>query len=537
MKRKTMAGGLSLLMIAGAAAGYAFFFRDRPAVLNYRTARVERGSLSSQVVANGTVNPVITVLVGSQVSGTVQNLYADYNTRVKKGDLIAQIDPATFKAQLSQAAAKVQSAKAAVATAEADTGGVRSNLDMSKANVTKAEVAVADTRRNLNRNAELYRQNLIAASEKDAAQTAYDSALAQLEAARAQQKAAQSQLESSLARLPAARASLKQAEAEMEIARLNLDHTRINAPVNGIVISRNVDVGQTVAASLQAPTLFTIAQDLTEMQVEANVSEADIGRVTVGQDTTFTVDAFPQTVFRGKVTDIRNSPVTVQNVVSYIVVIQVKNPELRLRPGMTANASILVAQREDALKIPNAALRFRPARARREPGSAQPKKQTEAPRKSSGGGSGNLQRLQAELNLTNEQQEALARISRETRREIAGAGKDPEKESALRQESRSRMRALLSPEQQQKFDQMSQRPHSPQPSGPVYRIWLPMSAGGPQAVAIVTGISDGLYTEVVSGELREGQEIIVGEAGGGTAKAAGRTAAPGFPGFGGRRGR
>ena len=173
-------------------------------------------------------------------------------------------------------------------------------------------------------------------------------------------------MDSAKAKLEAARAQIKQAEAELELAQVNLDHTKITAPVNGIVISRNVDVGQTVAASLQAPTLFTIAQDLTEMQVDTNVSEADIGRVAIGQEATFTVDAFPNLTFRGKVTDIRNAPVTVQNVVTYDVVILVKNPDLKLRPGMTANASILVAQRENVLKIPNAALRFRPEFAKRE---------------------------------------------------------------------------------------------------------------------------------------------------------------------------
>ena len=194
----------------------------------------------------------------------------------------------------------------------------------------------------------------------------HDSALAQLEAAQALLSASEAQLDSAKAKLEAARAQIKQSEAELELAQVNLDHTKITAPVTGIVISRNVDVGQTVAASLQAPTLFTIAQDLTEMQVDTNVSEADIGRVAIGQEATFTVDAFPNLTFQGKVTDIRNAPVTVQNVVTYDVVILVKNPELKLRPGMTANASILVAQRENVLKIPNAALRFRPEFAKRE---------------------------------------------------------------------------------------------------------------------------------------------------------------------------
>ena len=366
MKKKILFWIISLLLVAGAALGYTYFYRDKDGAVRYRTVKVERGTISALVTANGTINPVITVLVGSQVSGTIQKLYADYNSQVKKGQLIAQIDPALFQAQVSQGKAKVENARATSLNAQADIATARSNVASSKANVIKAKVSVDDTKRSLDRSLELFRRNLISASDRDTAQTAYDSALAQFEAAQAQESASEAQLDSAKAKLEAARAQIKQAEAELESAQVNLDHTLIAAPVTGIVISRNVDVGQTVAASLQAPTLFTIAQDLTEMQVDTNVSEADIGRVAIGQDATFTVDAFPNFTFRGKVSDIRNAPVTVQNVVTYDVVILVKNPDLKLRPGMTANASVLVAQKENVLKIPNAALRFRPEFAKRE---------------------------------------------------------------------------------------------------------------------------------------------------------------------------
>ena len=525
---------LGSLLIAGTAAGYFYFNRDKSNAVQYRTARVERGSLYSQVTANGTVNPVITVLVGSQVSGTIQNLYADYNSPVKKGQLIAQIDPATFQAQVSQIAAKVQNARASILNAEADIGTARSNLDVSKANVVKAKVAVADARRNLDRNMELFSRNLIAASEKDATQTAYDSSLAQLEATQAQQGAAEAQLESSKARLASARAALKQVEAELEITQLNLNHTRITAPVNGTVISRNVDVGQTVAASLQAPTLFTIAQDLTDMQVEANVSEADIGRISEGQETTFTVDAYPQNIFRGRVTEIRNAPITVQNVVSYIVVIRVKNPEMKLRPGMTANASILVAQRDKILKIPNAALRFRPEFAKRETGLGQkssavnpsPRATSPAPR--------NRERLLAELNLTPDQREAVSRIFKETRSQIEAAGGDEEKIRKIREESRPKIRVLLNEAQGQKYDQMAQRSEDRQAPVLLYKVWVPVPQQRPVPVEITTGISDGVFTEVLSGDLKEGQEVIVAAVGSNTNNTR-NSSSPRLPGFGGRR--
>ncbi len=516
MKKKIAFWIILILLIAGAALGYTYFYKDKDQAVRYRTAKVERGSLSAFVTANGTINPVITVLVGSQVSGTIQKLYADYNSRVKKDQLIAQIDPAIFQAQVSQAKAKVENARATFLNAQADIATARSNVESSKANVIKARVSVDDTKRNLNRSLELFARNLVSASDRDSSQTAYDSAQAQLEAAQAQEKASEAQLDSAKAKLEAARAQIKQTEAELELAQVNLDHTKITAPVTGIVISRNVDVGQTVAASLQAPTLFTIAQDLTEMQVDTNVSEADIGRVAISQEATFTVDAFPNLTFQGKVTDIRNAPVTVQNVVTYDVVILVKNPELKLRPGMTANASILVAQRENALKIPNSALRFRPEFAKKETaaspkGSAPPS--TRPP--STTGPEQLLERLKAELKLTPEQQAGISRIFKDAQNEILAARKAGGSEEAkakakdLRAANRIKIRSLLTEEQKKKYDQMERRPDSSQGAAPVYKVWVSVPEGRPVPVDITTGISDGSNTEVISGALKEGQEVVV----------------------------
>lgn len=524
MKKKFFFWLILILVIAAAAFGYFYFYKGKESTVRYRTAKAERGSISSFVTANGTVNPVITVLVGSQVSGTIQKLYADYNSPVKQGQLIAQIDPAIFQAQVSQAKAKVENAKAAFLNAQADIATARSNVESSKANVLKAKVSLEDTKRNLERSSELFRRNLISASDRDAAQTAYDSASALLEAAQAQQKASEAQLESAKARLESARAQIKQAEAELELAQVHLDHTRITAPVNGIVISRNVDVGQTVAASLQAPTLFTIAQDLTEMQVDTNVSEADIGRVAVGQETTFTVDAYPQITFKGKVTEIRNAPMTIQNVVTYDVVIQVKNPELKLKPGMTANASILVAHKDIVLKVPNAALRFRPEFARKEAAASQ-KGPSPAPTSSSSTVSSEqvLERLKGELKLSPEQQASISRILKDAQAEIQAARKagGPEeaksKAKELRASHRIKIRSLLTEEQKKKYDQMEQRSESPQGPSPVYKVWTPVPNSRPVPVEITTGISDGSFTEVLSGALREGQEIIL-EAVGGNSK-------------------
>ena len=522
-----------VLLIGAAVFGYTYFFKGKEAVVKYRTARVERGSLSTYVTATGTVNPVITVLVGSQVSGMIQKLYADYNTPVKTGQLIAQIDPAIFQAQVSQAKAKLENARATYLNAQADIATARSNVEVGKANVLKAKVSVEDGKRNLNRSLELFSQNLIAASERDTAQTNYDSAVALLEAAQAQKRANDAQLGSAMAKLEAARAGVKQVEAELRLAQVNLDHCRITAPVTGIVISRNVDVGQTVAASLQAPTLFTIAQDLTEMQVDTNVSEADIGRVAVGEDATFTVDAFPQTIFRGKVTEIRNAPVTIQNVVTYDVVIQVKNADLKLRPGMTANASILVAHKDHILSIPNAALRFRPDFAQKEAG-AQKASQAEATMAPPALSLPSPDRLKAELNVSPEQWTVISRIFGDAQKELQKAQKAspqtaPTKARELAELTRSKIRSVLTEEQRKKFDQMKEQTGT-HAILPKFKIWVPGPQKKPVSVEITTGISDGSYTEVLSGPLQEGQEVII-EAIGGNNKGASSASPPSFRGF------
>jgi len=338
---------------------------------SYRIEPVTRGDIQATVTATGTVNAVTTVQVGTQVSGTIRTLYVDFNSRVKKGQLIAQIDPSTFEAQVQQAEA---------------------NLHSAQANLDKSNTALVDAKRTFDRNKELYSKNLVPKSDLDTAETNYESAKAQVSSAKAQ---------------------IEQAKASLDFARQNLAYTKIVSPVDGVVISRNVDVGQTVAASFQTPTLFTIAQDLTKMQIDTNVAESDIGVVKVGQDVEFSVDAYPDTVFKGKVWQIRQAPITVQNVVTYDVVIQVNNRDLRLMPGMTANVSIIIMTRNDVIRITNAALRFR---------------FTERP---------------------------------------AGGGEK---------------------------------------KGPA--VWA-LENGKPKRVIITPGISDGTYTEVVSGDLKEGQQLIV----------------------------
>ncbi|MBA4373083.1 MAG: efflux RND transporter periplasmic adaptor subunit [Thermodesulfovibrio sp.] len=315
---------ISIVLLAAAAV--FFFWQKDKGGQKFRTEKVTRGDIVEAVTATGTVNAVTTVLVGTQVSGTVKKIHVDFNSPVKNGQLIAEIDPATFEAQLDQARANVQNARA---------------------NHEKAEATLADSKRTLARNRELFSKGYIARSDLDSAET---------------------NVETNAALVGSARAQIAQASAAMKISETNLRYTRIISPVDGTVISRNVDVGQTVAASFQTPTLFTIAQDLTKMQIDANVDESDIGRIKVGQAVDFSVDAYPDITFKGMVSQVRSAPITVQNVVTYDVVVKVDNPELKLKPGMTANVTLIIAVKKDVIKVPNAALRFRPVEKERPAG-------------------------------------------------------------------------------------------------------------------------------------------------------------------------
>lgn len=335
----------TILVLAG--TGYGFRLWSQGAKESpYISAEVQKGNVTQVVTATGSLSAVITVQVGSQVSGAIDKLFADFNSKVKKDQVVAQINQDKFKATVDQA---------------------RANLLAAQANVTKAKASMEDAQRTLDRNKELKKRDLIAQSEFDTSQAAYDSAAAQYEVNKAQ---------------------VNQAEAALNQSSVDFNNTVIRSPVDGIVVSRNVDVGQTVAASLQAPILFLIANDLSKMQVDTNVSEGDVGNVWVGQDVTFAVDAYPSRRFKGTVQQVRNAAIMVQNVVTYDAVVGVDNKELLLKPGMTANVEFLVSRKEDVLKIPNAALRFRPLSERQPPAQVAAAGQAGGPGAEAGGGAG-----------------------------------------------------------------------------------------------------------------------------------------------------
>src|SRR5881397_884989 len=463
-------------LFAGAGVVGYFLVQGRGSTPKYRVARVERGPLTAVVAANGTLNSVVSVQVGTQVSGQIQKLLVDFNSVVRKDQVIAQIDPEIFEAKVNQARADVESTQATVVTQEAQVERARADIENARAahaearaQTAKAQVAVMDTKRDLDRKTELDRRELIAKSDLDSSQAAYDSAAAQLDSAKAREQSLAAAIGSAQAQLRVTAATLDSARAQVKQAQAALEHTTIRAPVDGVVVSRAVDVGQTVAASLQAPTLFTIAQDLTKMQVETSVDEADIGRIKLEDRATFTVDAFPGQTFSGVVTQIRKAAQIVQNVVTYTVVISVDNPGGRLLPGMTANVKLVYAEKSEVLKVPNAALRFRPAGA--DTGPAAPSRGQggapaagPAPRGDGGGRTpGEMrERLVTGLGLSAEQQKKLDPILADTRQQMAALRDLPEAErqtqaAKVRETTRAKIREILTAEQRAKYEEMAGR--------------------------------------------------------------------------------
>ncbi len=480
--KHTMRWALAALVVAGAAAGGWWWWQQsaRADAVQYRTAKIERGPLQATVSASGAVNPVTQVAVSTQVSGQVRDLFVDFNSEVRAGQLIAQIDPETFEYRVRQSQADVDAARAAVLTAQANTAAARAALSRARVDLTEAQ-------RDLDRKQSLADRQFIAPSEADRARALVNTATEGVKSAEAQVGVTEAQVQS-------ARATVAQREAQLASARVDLARTRITSPVNGIVIKRAVERGQTVAASLQAPELFVIAQNLQDMQVDASIDESDVGRIRLGQKASFTVDAFPGQNFEGTVNQVRKAAQNVANVITYVAVIRFANTGERLLPGMTANVRVVTDQRESVLKVPNAALRVRIAgvepaasgpavpaapAAPAAPASAPPATSfwqplwtprglvgeawAQAPGGGGGGGGGGMaalrERLASELKLTDAQLAQFDTIAADMRprfmalRELPD-GERPAAREKLSAEMRSRITAMLTPPQKDKYAQL-----------------------------------------------------------------------------------
>ena len=487
-----------VLAIAAAAGGGWYWYQTRTeqGEVRYRVVKAERGPMAAVVVASGTLNAVTTVQVGSQISGQIKDIYADFNTAVKKGQVIARIDPATYELRVNQTRADVDAAQSAVAVA-------RSGFAAQQAELGRVRINLADAERDLERKKMLVDKKFISPAELDKARVVLDTTREQLKAVQAQLQVSEAQVQSALA-------AVKQRESLLRQAQVDLERTIIRAPVDGTVILRNVDAGQTVAASLQAPVLFTIAQDLRDMQVEAAIDEADVGRLRVGLPASFAVDAFPRRSFSGEIRQIRKSPQNVQNVVSYTVVISALNPDMALLPGMTANVRIVVEERSSALKVPNAALRWRPA------GAADAKAPADVPAQKAGGQA--MQQFRArmleELKPSEAQKARLEDIFAESRqkfgrvRDVASEAERRRQVERIRAETNARIGEILTPQQRPAWERLlaESGARGPAASGRVYAL----EAGQPKPVDMRLGLTDGSSTEVLAGDLAEGAEVIIG---------------------------
>jgi HlyD family secretion protein len=537
MARTTLrAGGgkrwLALVVVAAlAAAGYYGWkqHEQSKAAVEYRSALVVRGAITASVSASGTLNPVTSVQVGSQVSGQLKEVLVDYNTEVREGQVIARIDPETFEYRVRQSQADVDAARAQVLTAQA-------NVSAARAAVSRAEVNLAENKRDLDRKQQLVERSFISSAELEKARATYNAGVEDLRSARAQQQVAEAQARS-------AQAAVKQREAQLSQSRVDLERTTIRAPVDGIVIKRSVDAGQTVAASLQAPELFIIARNLRDMQVDTSVDEAEIGKIRPGQRASFTVDSFPGRHFTGEVVQVRKAAVTVQNVVTYTVVVSAENPDLSLIPGMTANVRITTDTRDSVLKVPNAALRFRPPDFQ-EPAAAGSTAPTAAAPGASPGGTGGTggaaggsnalrqlrDRLERELSMTEAQRQQLDAIFAGMREKFAAVRAAPEADRARlsernRAEIRERITEILSPEQRKRYGELiAESANRPSSQG---RVFVLDAQGLPAAVTVRTGLTDGSFTEVRSDLLKEGDKVLIGT--GGPAGQSARPSAPAGP--------
>jgi len=318
MKKKIVIGLILILAVTGVVLGFTLFRADKNNGIHYKTETIERGRVESLVITTGTLNPVMQVDVGSQVSGIIEEIYVDFNSLVEKGQVLALLDQSAFLTRLNQN---------------------KANFSSAEASLEKAKATLENLKKKHDRYAELFEKNLVSYEDMESIETQYFNARADLKSTEAK---------------------LSQAQSQLEASQIDLTYTVIKSPVNGVVIDRKVNMGQTVAASMQTPVLFRIAQDLSQMQVECSIDEADIGAVKEGQDVQFSVDAYPEKSFVGRISQVRYSPVITQNVVTYTTIVDVDNPNLKLLPGMTATVSIIVGKAEDVLLIPNSALRYTP---------------------------------------------------------------------------------------------------------------------------------------------------------------------------------
>ena len=531
MRKWVIVAGLGV----AAAAGAYWTFRPTGGAASdvaYRTTPVDRGQITAAVRATGTLTPVTTVVVGSMLSGQIVEILADYNSQVKAGQIVARLNSDQIKTRRDAAAADLAQSKAdlVVKRAQLDrakTARVKANSTIKDLEAQRDRTAaqLADAKRTFDRQSELYNRGAGAQQAYDSARTQVDiqtASLASNEAQLASAKAELGGLDADIVlaegQVQSGEALIQSRDAKLSDIMIDLGRTDIRSPVDGVVVQRQVNLGQTVAASLSAPELFQIAQDLHEIDIYANIDEADVGRLKPGQSVSFTVNAYPNRTFEGRVLMVRLGAQTISNVVTYTGVVRVENRDMALLPGMTANLQVVTEDRQDALRVANAALRYRPSGSTAAPLAA-PSPSAAAP-----GGARNGQRamaalrerIETEVQPTPDQKQAITAILQERRaagREAMTGLSDEERRAAFRAartEMQAKIAAALDPERRAKFLAIMQegRP-SPQQGAPG-RVYVLDGDGQPKLVQVMLGPTDGAFTEIVAGDLKEGAQVVVG---------------------------
>jgi HlyD family secretion protein len=511
MKKRFSLILIIVILVGGAFLWVKFYGKGEASKQEFKLASVSKGNIQAIVTSTGRLNPLNTVKVGTQVSGNIKEIYVDFNFLVKRDQVIALIDPAIYAAQVAQEKAQLLKAKMQLEERKKDIDAAEAGIKSAEAQLTSSQATFREAGLRYNRLSNL--GDTVAASDLDSAQAVRDNAKGAVEVAKAKILTAKAQLMSVIAQKKGVEALIAERQAALNLAEIKLEYCTIRSPINGVVISRDVDVGQTVAATLQSPVLFSIAEDLARMQVEIDVSEGDVGQIREGQDVIFTVDAFPEKEFKAKVREVRNVATNIQNVVTYEIVADVDNDALLLRPGMTANVSIVVAKVNDVLKIPNAALRFKP------PGEVKEAKSGKSPPVKEG----RLYKNTVEkVGLDTKQSEAFVKIIEQAGQKLRAAYALPEEDRDLEQawknfftEALTHLYKILRKDQYGKFRSYVAELKETEEKKRLYKgrwakVYVPGEGGKPQVLKIMAGISNDDETQVVSGDLREGDKVIVG---------------------------
>ena len=504
---------LVVILIAAGALGSKYYGKGEASKQEYKMAVVNKGNIQAIVSSTGRLSPLNTVKVGSQVSGNIRAIYVDFNSVVKKDQVIALIDPSIYAAQVEQAKAQLLKARMQLQERRKDIIAAEAGIESAEAQLTSAQATFREAESRYNRLTSLRNNKIVARSDLDSALAKRENAKGAVEVAVAKVRSAEAQIKRIVAQEKGVRALIAERKAALSLTEIKLKYCTIKSPIGGVVISRHVDVGQTVAATLQSPVLLTIAEDLTRMQVEVDVSEADVGQIKQGQDVEFNVDAFQDRKFKAKVRQVRNFATNIQNVVTYKIIADVGNNELLLRPGMTANVTIITAKVKDVLKIPNGTLRFKPREEVKETG---PKKPKAIKNRSM------YKKAVKRLNMDSEQAKTFEEIIKKADAKLKAVYALPEDSRDLRQAMRNyigtifkKLYGILQPDQYTEFSKIikemkeANKKRSRNRGRPA-KVYILDGDGRPKALNIVAGITNETETQVIQGDLKEKDKVIMG---------------------------